>query len=138
MNPIIDSSSSSFSDESFTASTAFTKDGNDKRNSKTEPTKKKTNYMKINNNNNNNNRKLSSSPCKTPPWKPMSSLYAYNTDNTPVGPTRLKFDDYDDQLVKLKTTTTSFMNNYFLDDLSTNTNHPVPTDENLCLKLSFK
>ena len=137
MNPIIDSTSSSFSDESdiSTAAAAFTKDKNDKRNSKTEPPKKKTNYLKINNNNsNNNNNKMSSSPCKTPPWKPMSSLYAYNTDNTPVGPTRLKFDDYD-LLIQQQQPAPPTLNPYFVED-HFNTN-PVP-DESLCLKLSFK
>lgn len=40
----------------------------------------------------------SSSPCKTPPWRPMSSFYSYNTDNTPTGLTnkRLVFDEYED------------------------------------------
>lgn len=39
----------------------------------------------------------SSSPCKTPPLRPLSSFY-YNADNTPTGVTnkRLIFDDYED------------------------------------------
>jgi len=40
----------------------------------------------------------SSSPCKTPPWKPMSSFYSYNLDNTPNGLAnkRLVFDEYEE------------------------------------------
>ena len=45
-------------------------------------------------------RPKSSSPCKTPPWRPMSSFYSYNLDNTPTGLTnkRLVFDEYESEL----------------------------------------
>ena len=63
---------------------------------KTEPPKKaiKPGYLNID-----SNYPKSSSPCKTPPWRPMSSFYSHNNnDNTPNGFTRQKlvFDEYDD------------------------------------------
>lgn len=61
---------------------------------KTEPVKKiikNNNYLEVEN----SYRPKSSSPCKTPPWRPMSSFY---TDNTPNGLTNKKliFDEYED------------------------------------------
>lgn len=84
---------------------------------KTEPIKKilKNNFLKADSYIPN-----SSSPCKTPPWKPMSSFYSYNTDNTPNGVTHKKliFDEYEDPYRSLT---------------------PSPTDENLeNLKLKSK
>lgn len=67
---------------------------------KTEPSKnfaKKSTFLKLENSYPN-----SSSPCKTPPWKPMSSFYSYNTDNTPNGLAnkRLIFDEYEDMATR--------------------------------------
>lgn len=72
----------------------------------------------------------------------MSNLYAYGTDNTPVGPTRLKFEDTEDPFLNSKHKIENFQ---ALSQTPSPNKHIVglinessPTNDGLCLKLSFK
>ena len=91
----------------------------------------------------------------------MSNLFAYGTDNTPVGPTRLKFEDNDDNYAVVTNNTNTL--NLIINEKKTNNNQfqslsksPSPTKkqqqpnlilpsnldysptDRLCLKLNFK